>query len=593
MKISKINIHNLLGFRDFSVEFGELNVLVGPNNGGKTGVMKLLWLAIETLNAFQRPQPHLMGRIEPTAINIQQQLSKVGLDIAKLFYQKKNREKAALELEIETTQGSVRFHIKFEINAQAILTMFIGGKSVAQTPDSMASIFDDLSPLKLEFVGPMGAIREELMMTWQSVEQQVNQGNFAETWRNRLHWSAEEASPEQFEKVAARIEGTLAGVRLHRPRRTKGGNPAVDVSYDEEGILYDVSVSGDGQRTLTGVTAALELSKATVLLFDEPDSHLHPAAQRDVAMYLASAASEQRQIIVATHAPDFIEEIPVESMIWIDRQKTCGRTCAGVAKVLVDLGALTKGQAIRFLGGSDVFLYFEGKLDQKALTRLMRRCGKEEIGKLCRTELLHGFGDVSHLPSAIRILQQIVGVGIKAAVLRDADYSVLNADPAIRTLDGVLELRLPVKEIENLLLSGKTFRSAIDREILRRNDRSKVAPSVDELEAKIDEHTGSKELRHVVWVQWLFQHIERKRPSHAGDIKEAEEEFETLWNETAWRRRCCPGKEVLKSLRSWIQQSLKLTLSDDLLFECYEPSLEIHNLFDALEGYVRPPKAPQ
>ena len=71
-----------------------------------------------------------------------------------------------------------------------------------------------------------------------------------------------------------------------------------------------------------------------------------------------------------------------------------------------------------------------------------------------------------------------------------------------------------------------------------------------------------------------------------GQLKKAEQEFLQRWSDPDWRIRCCPGKEVLKRLRQWLQAEFSLSLSTAVLFDCYKPSTELQSLMDSLEKHI-------
>jgi hypothetical protein len=47
--------------------------------------------------------------------------------------------------------------------------------------------------------------------------------------------------------------------------------------------------------------------------------------------------------------------------------------------------------------------------------------------------------------------------------------------------------------------------------------------------------------------------------------RQGEEWFDQKWSDEDWRIRNCPGKEVLKRLRTWCQKNYSLTLTDPKL----------------------------
>jgi len=68
---------------------------------------------------------------------------------------------------------------------------------------------------------------------------------------------------------------------------------------------------------------------------------------------LADFSQEQGvQLVVATHAPDLISELPLESLVWIDRTRSEAGKTNSLAAFLSDLGALSKADAIRAHGAT-------------------------------------------------------------------------------------------------------------------------------------------------------------------------------------------------------------------------------------------------
>ena len=51
MRIIKLKIKNFLSFQDFEIDFDkDLNVIIGPNNSGKTNIIRTLKIARDILN---------------------------------------------------------------------------------------------------------------------------------------------------------------------------------------------------------------------------------------------------------------------------------------------------------------------------------------------------------------------------------------------------------------------------------------------------------------------------------------------------------------------------------------------------------------
>lgn len=92
---------------------------------------------------------------------------------------------------------------------------------------------------------------------------------------------------------------------------------------------YGLDAVGSGLRvwTMFAVHEALRRSskresKTTLFVFDEPERHLHPAAQREVVSFIASIVGEGANVIVATHSPAFLNEaIPHARYVRLSRSE--------------------------------------------------------------------------------------------------------------------------------------------------------------------------------------------------------------------------------------------------------------------------------
>ena len=89
-------------------------------------------------------------------------------------------------------------------------------------------------------------------------------------------------------------------------------------SFIEEGRRQPIQASGvsDGHLQLLGLLTALfgePQNRFSVLLFDEPETSLHPHAIAVFAKAVRLAAQDwNRQVFVATHSPVLMSQFPID-----------------------------------------------------------------------------------------------------------------------------------------------------------------------------------------------------------------------------------------------------------------------------------------
>jgi hypothetical protein len=147
-----------------------------------------------------------------------------------------------------------------------------------------------------------------------------------------------------------------------------------------------------------------QTERTTLFVFDEPERHLHPAAQREAASFIASIVRAGANVIIATHSPAFLNE-PISHARYVRLSRIDGVTQAfpldsgrltAIERSFGDLG-LTRADLIQLTravllveGEHDRFLVesFFGRQLADAHVRLLPIRGSENVLALLDAELL-------------------------------------------------------------------------------------------------------------------------------------------------------------------------------------------------------------
>lgn len=81
-------------------------------------------------------------------------------------------------------------------------------------------------------------------------------------------------------------------------------------------IEYSEAFAGSGEFTAVMlVCSVLSAKDKSLILLDEPEVSLHPAAQRQVVDFLSAAAQQRHhQIVFATHSTEMVRDLPVNAI---------------------------------------------------------------------------------------------------------------------------------------------------------------------------------------------------------------------------------------------------------------------------------------
>lgn len=122
-------------------------------------------------------------------------------------------------------------------------------------------------------------------------------------------------------------------------------NKAPSVIFETEGHTYSESFAGSGELAIVNLVLKLEkLKEFDLLLLDEPETSLHPGAQKVLINVLLEEIKHKKlQVVISTHSPTFVESLPEDALVVLEE------TDRGV---VVNKNA-TKGSAFYRLGHID------------------------------------------------------------------------------------------------------------------------------------------------------------------------------------------------------------------------------------------------
>lgn len=217
---------------------------------------------------------------------------------------------------------------------------------------------------------------------------------FLENLSNSVKQTMKEFLPA-IEDVQFRIED-------ERRSRALRGSTSVVV---HDGSPTELKYKGDGVQSLAALALMRHASEQAaggrkfVLVIEEPESHLHPEAMHSLKVVL-NELRNRHQLILTTHSPLFVDRERVSSNIIV--QNTVARVANDLAEVRRTLGV----RASDNLQLAEVVLLVEGDEDKIALDAILRwRSPKVakcfQSGKLA-IETLNGGSNLAYKAGMLR-----------------------------------------------------------------------------------------------------------------------------------------------------------------------------------------------
>ena len=282
-------INNFMGYGAFnSGEFAPINVIIGKNDTGKTGLLKMLYSTVKTIDIYSRKkahqdisfkkllaeklydtfQPGKKGLGELVAKGAKEKLS-VNLEFnhPKLTYQ----DRLQFTFGESTTNTIVDCQEQINTISENFRCLFIPSKEVLTTLKAIRATRDNLQ---------IPGFDDTYLDLIRAVVVPTQKGNITEGLKD----------------VNKRMEELFEG-------RIEQGTDD-DFVFKKGNTEFQMQLTSEGVKKIGILTTLIrnrQLNSNTVLFLDEPETALHPEATRVLVEMLMTMAKAGIQIFIATH----------------------------------------------------------------------------------------------------------------------------------------------------------------------------------------------------------------------------------------------------------------------------------------------------
>ena len=305
-----LEIENFKRFGDKQrIELDHPAVLIGSNNCGKTSAIQALalwsqavktWYDVRKDSSAKERTATALNRLNIVAVPVQR---------TRFFWHNTHVRAGTKDIPLTITVG---IEFKGEVIALPMRFRNQGDELVYCTPDeSVVANLEFLmhaALINVELLYPMSGLEtEEPILQPGRIDVLLGQGQTAQVLRNLCLMVAKD-TPDDWKRIVNLMK-RLFNVVLDTPQETTRG--AIEMRYKQPGVreALDVSSSGRGFQQMLLIFAYLYSHKRSVLLVDEPDTHLEILRQKQVYVLLRDIASEnQSQVVMVTHSEVILDE---------------------------------------------------------------------------------------------------------------------------------------------------------------------------------------------------------------------------------------------------------------------------------------------
>lgn len=386
MKLIKFSVRNYRSILEaYKLSLGSYTVLVGPNNEGKSNIVRALALslAVLTRSRVYRRTRRSPARYLRTGFRFDYEWTR-DFPISLQQRNPTGRSECNLELEL-TTVDFTNFREQVGVNLSTNLNVKLGfgpedvsieilmkgpGKKVLNDRRDKVTEFIK-THIASEYISALRPPEMALEIIDNLLQQELatleNDCNY-----QRLLGNLQELQRPVLENIATKLKTTICefipGVKniyLSNEQLSQAFRSSANIIIDD-GAQTDLSSKGDGIISLTTISLIKHVSeaglgdKSLILSIEEPESHLHPEAIHGLRQVLKDISNKQ-QVIITTHSPIMVEREHINQNIIVQNAR------ASKAKRIEDIRGALGIQMADNLIGAYLVLIVEGEEDRDLL----------------------------------------------------------------------------------------------------------------------------------------------------------------------------------------------------------------------------------
>ncbi|MBE3129046.1 MAG: AAA family ATPase [Actinobacteria bacterium] len=364
MLLKHININYFKGLDSIELkDCGNVNVIVGKNNSGKSTILHAIKMAELALNIgnWEEFQPK---------INIEDLFSNKGKIKINLTYMDDSK------IQISPTNDNYKYRPintprpnKNQKFKSILIQPSLSTGLITRTHQSPKQIVEHI---KRDEYSEVNLIDILYAINYYSTR---NEWGFIPKDYN-------------YKKLISEIKHYFPEIENIESDRTE--EDILTLNYEEYGKKLDIIYSGTGLLHFLEVLLKIIVSKANIVLFDEPESALHPDLQRQFIEFLHRISKEKDiQFFLATHSQVLLNYVDLVTIYRITNKKG-KREVSQISKdaaytILSDLGLRASD-----IFNQDICILLEGQSDVIFFEHIIRTLYEKEFNNIAVAILQYG-----------------------------------------------------------------------------------------------------------------------------------------------------------------------------------------------------------
>ncbi|MBI5566648.1 MAG: AAA family ATPase [Chloroflexi bacterium] len=601
--LKTLRVENFKRFETLELDFKGFNLLVGPNNSGKSTALQACALfnfcyqtCLDRRNGHLAFQNRTFGPDEFITVPAAEPL-----DLWKDRRAQRGNNAIPIRVKGELYSGpGYEFEVVLRFNRFSV-------QSVSDTPPLEQAFNITLIP------GYTGFWPREERRTPAVRRDMRGQAQHGGIIRNLLLDLRED--PQRWERFIQELAAIFPSIHLQRPEFDEQTDRYIRVGYTEGVELssdrrrktpeLDLFSGGSGFHQFVQILSSILVEDATTVLLDEPDAHLFSKLQSDLFAVMDRLADGGIQIIAATHSTELVAAArPNQLITFANGEPRRLQVWPEVLNTVSALGGL-ENLSLLLIDAYRKVIIVEDKSDEQYL-RLWLNCilGADRYKRIQRRLVFlysQGRPTGDGVARMIHTLKQAFRadrpLDVKAFVVADRDYALAEqlaaeraryqAAPFVQSQTWRIWNRI---EIENYLLAPDAIAravvaAAVDQLPMFQPQPQDVVEMVEEIVAEAREPLRLRLINALS----DYNRTEKLGWEAATITQRAEALLDSLWA-TEKRYQWCDAKEVvLPRMRERLRDQYQIQLADSSIITAMadaEIPVDLRETVEALAQFV-------
>ena len=540
--ISSVRFENYRCFKNSTMTFKDLTIIVGRNNAGKSTIIEALRMISSarnkacTTNYINPPNSLAIQGISGFKINCD--MLRIDLRTVVYFY----KEITAKITAYFDDKSKIIIYLNSDVAFATVYNK--SGKLVTSRAQANKCEFSSINILP-----QIGLIKEnEKFIKRDTIIADKDTYLSSRHFRNEL-LLYESQYKEDFRILA---ENTWQGLRIRELDYKPTESEYIYFFIEDSQFTSEIGLMGSGiQMWLQIIWFICRSKDCDTVILDEPDVYMHPDLQRKIFKIIKRRF---KQVIIATHSVEIISEAEPRSIINIDkssRQMSYTNSQEGVQHIIDGLGSVHNISLVR-IANTKKCLFVEG-YDIGILSKLYSKIYPESDYSLdlLPTIILGGWSRLEEAFGASQLFYNETKADIKCICILDRDYYPASLIEKQYQRASECHLTLHIwnkKEIENYLIKpSMLFR-------LAELPDSEYDMFISKFNSLIDANKTS-----------ITDHIAEKLLDKSKGLPKCNEEARCIvnekWDTLEGKISLIGGKEFISQINVWMKESFNKNCS--------------------------------